>query len=420
MARSRLRVTGSRRPSRPRSPMSATRLRRATQRRRTTRRSPSPSRETATGSSLRRASLTWRLISRAPFGGINKSIVNVQVMDYKPNSPLQGAVVTIDNGPDPMRTDLTDANGLASFAAMTPTGPTEYYDLSASLGGYETLPVDLPPAPVAHLQVAPSQTAPTSQIRIFKPGTINVRVESSPGVLYTGYGDGAGDLVDAAQRQHEHVHDEHRPRHRDAVAGQKVVPGVSYTIKALTTTPLCAHAVRTDLEQLPRRRDDDGDARARRVPVRLADGQRAAARHGRPRRDGPSHRRPEQHHGLAGPDDRRQRQRHVQQRPGRDRATRSPPTRGTTREHDASVTVAGPNNATVTLPNPPTGTLTVNVSSWQSPASGATVTLTGGPSTSLRAPPRDGSGQVVFTNVPTGSGYTVTATRALPPARARR
>ena len=179
-------------------------------------------------------------VSRAPFGGINNSIMNVQVMDYKPNSPLQGAVVTIDNGPDPMRTDVSDANGLASFAAMTPTGPTEYYDLSASLSGYETLPVDLPPAPVAHLQVAPSQTAPTSQIRIFKPGTINVRVESSPGVLYTGTATVQVTSSTPLNGNTSTFTTNTGLVTVTTVAGQKVVPGVSYTIKALTTTPLCA------------------------------------------------------------------------------------------------------------------------------------------------------------------------------------
>ena len=123
---------------------------------------------------------------------------------------------------------------------MTPTGPTEYYDLSASLSGYETLPVDLPPAPVAHLQVAPSQTAPTSQIRIFKPGTINVRVESSPGVLYTGTATVQVTSSTPLNGNTSTFTTNTGLVTVTTVAGQKVVPGVSYTIKALTTTPLCA------------------------------------------------------------------------------------------------------------------------------------------------------------------------------------
>ena len=44
-------------------------------------------------------------------------------------------------------------------------------------------------------------------------------------------------------------------------------------------------------------------------------------------------------------------------------------------------------------------------------ASGATVTLTGGPFGITASGSTNGSGQITFTNVPTGSGYTVTAVK---------
>lgn len=349
-------------------------------------------------------------VSRAPFGGINKSIVNVQVMDYKPNSPLQGAVVTIDNGPDPMRTDVSDANGLASFAAMTPTGPTEYYDLSASLSGYETLPVDLPPAPVAHLQVAPSQTAPTSQIRIFKPGTINVRVESSPGVLYTGTATVQVTSSTPLNGNTSTFTTNTGLVTVTTVAGQKVVPGVSYTIKALTTTPLCAALSAPTWSNYPA----DPTTSATLVLGACPSGsltvnvQQLGA-------NAPN----ATVHLTGGPNNITVSPDPTTDASGNVTFSNVPAgtgytvaaTRSTTANTTTAVTVAGPNNVTVTLPDPPTATLTVNVTQLASPASGATVTLTGGPFTINASGSTNGSGQIVFTNVPTGSGYTVTATK---------
>jgi type II secretory pathway pseudopilin PulG len=348
-------------------------------------------------------------VSRAPFGGINKSIVNVQVMDFKPNSPLPGAVVTIDNGPDPLRTDLADTNGLASFAAMTPTGPSEYYDLSATLAGYDTLPVDLPPASVAHLQVAPSQTAPTSQIRLFKPGTINVRVESSPGVLYT-----AGTVtvqVTSSTPLNGNTSSFTTTNGLLAVtvvAGQKIVPGVSYSIKALTSTPLCATLSAPTWSNYPA----DPTTTATLVLAACPSGsltvnvQQLGA-------NAPN----AIVHLTGGPNNITVSPDPTTDSSGNVTFTGIPAgsgytvtaTRSTNASTTTAVTVAGPNNVTITLPDPPTGTVTVNVTQLSAPASAATVTITGGSFGISASGSTNSSGQIIFTNVPTGSGYTVTA-----------
>jgi hypothetical protein len=293
---------------------------------------------------------------------------------------------------------------------MTATGATEYYDLSATLAGYDTLPVDLPPAPVAHLQVAPSQTAPTSQIRLFKPGTINVRVESSPGVLYTSLATvqvtsstplSGGTSTFTTNTGQLAV---------TLVAGQKVVPGVAYTIKALTTTPLCATLTAPTWSNYPA----DPTTTATLVLTACPSGsltvnvQQLGG-------DAPN----AAVHIAGGPNNIPATADQTTDVNGDVTFTNVPAgsgytvtaTRGTTASTTTSVTVAGPNNATVTLADPPTATLTVNVTQLSAAASGATVTLTGGPFGITASGTTNSSGQVTFTSVPTGSSYTVTAVK---------
>jgi Tfp pilus assembly protein PilV len=67
----------------------------------------------------------------------------------------------------------------------------------------------------------------------------------------------------------------------------------------------------------------------------------------------------------------------------------------------------------ITMGNCPTGNVAVTVDWGSTPAAGATVTLSGGPySLTPVSGTTNGSGQVTFSNVPSGSGYTVTATRS--------
>ena len=116
--------------------------------------------------------------SRAPYGGINNAIINVQVVDLGNSQPYVGATVNLANGPSSNRSDMTDSTGAVSFAALTPnptSGSQSYYDLTVTAGaGYQTLAADVPsgsatpPATASHIQLNPSQTSSTS-IRVFKP-----------------------------------------------------------------------------------------------------------------------------------------------------------------------------------------------------------------------------------------------------------
>lgn len=68
---------------------------------------------------------------------------------------------------------------------------------------------------------------------------------------------------------------------------------------------------------------------------------------------------------------------------------------------------------TLTLGPCPSGNVNVTVTWGGSPAPGATVTLSGGPyALSPVTGTTNAAGQVVFTNVPSGGGYTVTATKS--------
>jgi len=76
----------------------------------------------------------------------------------------------------------------------------------------------------------------------------------------------------------------------------------------------------------------------------------------------------------------------------------------------SNVTATGGSTTNVTLALP-TGALTVTVTWAGSNVNGASVTLTGGPMGITVSGTTNASGQVTFTSVPTGSGYTVTATK---------
>lgn len=68
-------------------------------------------------------------------------------------------------------------------------------------------------------------------------------------------------------------------------------------------------------------------------------------------------------------------------------------------------------SSSFTLTFPPVGVLAVSVTWAGAPASGATVTVTGGPDDVSLSGTTDATGAVTFANVTAGTGYTVTATK---------
>ncbi len=349
--------------------------------------------------------------ARAPYGGINNAIVNVQVLDYALLTAVPGASVTIANGPSPSRTDVTDSTGTVSFAALTPnplTGPTAYYDLTVSDTGYVTFAGDVPPEAAAHVQLAPSQTLSTA-IRIFKPATIILQMVNADGSPYTGTATvkvtsgltgvtktivvtgGSATLTD--------------------LKGDPIVPGVTYTVKGLKANGQCA-------DPAPRYVPDDyptdltttfvltwgacpsGTLAVNvqqlglNVPgatVDVTGGPNGVSLSGTTDANGDV--------SFAAPE-------------GAGYTVTA--TKGSeTGSATASVTASTTTNVAVTLGPPPTGSILATAMWAGSPVASCTncVTLSGGPNAISVAGSTDASGQVTFTNVPVGSGYTVTATK---------
>jgi type II secretory pathway pseudopilin PulG len=176
--------------------------------------------------------------ARAPYGGVNQAVIDVQVVDYALNQPVENASVGLATGPSAPRSDVTDSAGEVTFAALTPnplSGPTAYYDLSASKTGY----VMLPDATATHLQLAPGQTA-TPKLQIYRPSTIRVELVDPGGTPYTGT---ASVTVTSGQTGAVETHTvTGGVLTLTQFGGQPIVPSFQYTAEALSPDPYCAAA----------------------------------------------------------------------------------------------------------------------------------------------------------------------------------
>ena len=260
--------------------------------------------------------------SRTPFGGVNLAIIQPLVIDYGLNQPVENATVDLLTGPSAPRSDLTDVNGKVSFQKLTPNAtancPSDCYDLVASLPGYVML--DSP----QRLNVGPGQTA-TPTLQIYRPGTINLDLRNGSGGQFTG--NAFVKLTSARNGATQTFSVSGGTAAITAVAGEPIVPSVQYTAEAWTTgTPVCATPV---TQYVP---DDYPDTLS--------------------------------------------------------------------------------STFTITMGNCPAGNVNVSVTWGGSPAQGVVVTLSGGPySLSPVAGATNSSGQISFSNVPSGAGYTVTASK---------
>jgi hypothetical protein len=168
----------------------------------------------------------------APFSepSLTKGLMKVQVVDYALNQPVPDAAVTLGSGPDAPRVDTTDAAGNVSFAALTPTtssGTTSKYTLTASASGYETLREDRPPAPAASTSLAAGSVF-TTVLRVFRPAQINVHLVDAAGAPFVG----AATISVASTRGAGAVASTGPDTALTSVAGESLIPSVSYTVGA--------------------------------------------------------------------------------------------------------------------------------------------------------------------------------------------
>ncbi len=79
-------------------------------------------------------------------GGSNYLDIRRDVIDMATGSPpLANATVSLASGPSAPRTDTTNTDGSVVFPQLTPNPSTSnFYDVTASLAGYNTYPADLP------------------------------------------------------------------------------------------------------------------------------------------------------------------------------------------------------------------------------------------------------------------------------------
>ncbi len=356
---------------------------------------------------------------RAPYGGINNAIINATVVDLGLGQPYVGATVSLTNGPSPNRTDTTDTAGAVSFAALTPnptSGAQAYYDLTVTAAaGYETLPADVPPGTAtppstpSHIQLAPAQTSTTS-IQIYKPATINLVLVDGGGSPYTA---GAALRITSSYTgatTTDSVSSGASGKTITLLGGNKIIPGATYTVEGRTTSGLCAmpaaspvpssgypgNTTETFTLQFTPCPSGDIAVNVKQLGVDMAGAAVTVT-------GGPNNM------SLTGTTD------------ASGNATFTVPegtgytvtaTRaGQSASSAAAVTVGATTNVALVLPNPPTGTLNVNVTQFATGVAGATVTLSGGPWSVSSTGTTNGSGQVTFSNVPGGNGYTVTATK---------
>jgi hypothetical protein len=347
----------------------------------------------------------------APPGQVGGALANIsaQIQDLDAN-PVAGIGVALGTGPRAPRTDTTDSTGTVSFVALTanPTsGSGAYYDLTVSPpGGYVNLADDVSPSSPAHIQLAPGQTYNTV-LRVYQPVTIYVNLQnSSNGSTYAGNAtvsvscSNSAYSICASNQAYSYTGSQLTIT---SLNSQQIVPNLDYTVSVsggFLATAVTKHATSSWASDSSSTFTLSGS-----VPGSL----KATVTWGGTAVSGASVR---VQNATLGID-----QTQTTDATGQYTFTNLPAGSGYTVTATKSGQSASATNQTVTggttttVPLAfPTATLTVTVT-WASVATaGILVTLSGGPmSLSARTGTTNASGQYAFTNLPVGSGYTVTA-----------
>ena len=269
--------------------------------------------------------------------GVNDAEIDLSLTDIGSNTPVVGQAVNLTTGPSAPLSDTTDSAGDITFPALTanPTsGPTAYYNLSMTpLTGYTLLKDDdvaqTPSSPAAHVQLAPSQTFPTT-MRMYKGSTISVVLQDQARASPT-----SATPRSPSRRRLRTVPTSQNFAYSGGImttstfAGENIIPAPSPVITGGYTASVSNGFFATSVLKST-------------VP----------------------------------------------------------------NTYPTDLT------STYTLTGYPTGTLTATVTWAGSPVSGATVTLTGGPTSTNQSTTTNGSGVATFTDIPAGSGYSLTAAKS--------
>ena len=340
--------------------------------------------------------------ARAPLGGIGNAIVNVQVVDYGSNTPVEGAAVDLATGPSAPRSDVTDVTGTVTFPALTPnpvSGATAYYDITAGYSGYVTLSDDVSPGTAAHVQLGPGQTLNTA-IRIYKPAELTVEVHRADGSNYPGI----GTVTVSSSRGSETFSYSGSDLVLTTLDGEPIVPTLEYTVSAqlgaLTPTPVTQYVpddYPSDLTSTITLGVPDyatlavtvtqGGLPAAGAAVSITGGPDAINISGTA-----------DSNGFIAFDV-----------PAGNGYIASATKLGQSASQTGISAPAGLTTPVSLSLLPPVGSIVATVTWAGSPAAGKTVKLTGGPSGVNLTGTTNGVGQVTFINLTPGSGYVVTA-----------
>ena len=126
--------------------------------------------------------------SSSTFGGINAGVIEAIVMDYYSGGvgPMADVNVTLGTGPSAPLDETSNANGAVRFRGLDPTtatGTTTHYDLDvAAASGWVLVANPL----ATHLTLAPGQTVGPKTLYVYKPLTLSIPLFNADGTPFTG------------------------------------------------------------------------------------------------------------------------------------------------------------------------------------------------------------------------------------------
>jgi Tfp pilus assembly protein PilV len=347
--------------------------------------------------------------ARAPFGGLNQGVIEPTVTDYALNLPVAGVTVNLATGPSAPRSDVTDASGEVTFAALTPTTPgppTDYYDLSATKAGYLMLA-----DPGTHLQLAPGQN-PQPILQIYRPSTIRVELRNPDATPYTG--SATVTVTKDSTGVTETFTFTGGVLTRTSFGGAPIVPNFQYTVDALSPTPYCAPSqtsyvpapgdyaagidTKTFILTFGACPSGGVDATVRQLG-NLVPGATVTLSGG-PNGIAPITATTDSNGFVS-----------FTNVPAGDGYVLQATKGAETASQTVSVAVNTVTSTIVTLPDPPGGGVLVDVDWGSFPANAASIQITGGPYGINFTGTADSTGRLTFPSVPAGSGYTVRATK---------
>jgi len=121
-----------------------------------------------------------------PNNGTTWVQIKRQLVDAVTNGVLQGVAVNLTGGPGSVnRNDTTDVTGTVVFPALTSSSTsTPVFTLTSTLTGYSVFPDDISPGAPSSIPSTPGLVS-NGTIRMYKPTTLTVNVQTSAGAAYT-------------------------------------------------------------------------------------------------------------------------------------------------------------------------------------------------------------------------------------------